>query len=184
MENGDPLVSAEWLLDNFEAPDLRVVDATWFAPFTNPPETGRQVWMRGHIPGAVHFGSTQAGELDQNAVLADRLKDGLGDTETIDTSSEHFDGLRKGGFALESFHHRVDLIRGIRVGGLEGVGVHSQKERCPALEIDTEADFSCGFALNLVQNVRVGIDIQTGLVLREVICQLRITGSDKEIAVC
>ncbi|MBA3067278.1 MAG: sulfurtransferase [Hyphomonas sp.] len=55
METGDPLVSADWLLDNIEAPDLRIVDATWFAPFTNPPETGRQAWMRGHIPKAVHF---------------------------------------------------------------------------------------------------------------------------------
>jgi thiosulfate/3-mercaptopyruvate sulfurtransferase len=55
METGDPLVSAEWLIKNIEAPDVRVVDATWFAPFTNPPETGRQAWMRGHIPKAVHF---------------------------------------------------------------------------------------------------------------------------------
>lgn len=55
MERGDPLVSAEWLIRNIEAPDVRLVDATWFAPFTHPPETGRQAWMRGHIPGAVHF---------------------------------------------------------------------------------------------------------------------------------
>ena len=55
METGDPLVTAEWLLSNIKAPDLRVVDATWFAPFTNPPETGREAWSRGHIPGAVHF---------------------------------------------------------------------------------------------------------------------------------
>ncbi len=55
METGDPLVSAEWLLDNIQAPDVRIVDATYFAPFTNPPETGRQAWMRGHIPGASHF---------------------------------------------------------------------------------------------------------------------------------
>jgi len=55
METGDPLVSAEWLLKNIEAPDVRLVDATWFAPFTNPPQTGRQAWMRGHIPKAVHF---------------------------------------------------------------------------------------------------------------------------------
>jgi thiosulfate/3-mercaptopyruvate sulfurtransferase len=55
METGDPLVSADWLLANIEAPDVRIVDATWFAPFTNPPETGRQAWARGHIPRAVHF---------------------------------------------------------------------------------------------------------------------------------
>ena len=55
MESGDPLVSAEWLLKNFDAPDIRVLDATFFADFTNPPETGRQVWARGHIPGATYF---------------------------------------------------------------------------------------------------------------------------------
>ncbi|MFN7056569.1 sulfurtransferase [Hyphomonas sp.] len=54
-ETGDPLVTAEWLLAIAAAPDLRIVDATWFAPFTNPPETGREAWARGHIPGAVHF---------------------------------------------------------------------------------------------------------------------------------
>jgi hypothetical protein len=48
MESGDPLVSAEWLLKNFDAPDIRVLDATYFADFTNPPETGRQAWARGH----------------------------------------------------------------------------------------------------------------------------------------
>jgi thiosulfate/3-mercaptopyruvate sulfurtransferase len=55
MESGDPLISAKWLLANIDAPDLRVVDATWFAPFTHPPETGRQAWMRGHLPKAVYF---------------------------------------------------------------------------------------------------------------------------------
>ena len=55
MESGDPLVSAEWLIKNFDAPDVRVLDATYFAEFTNPPETGRQAWARGHIPGATHF---------------------------------------------------------------------------------------------------------------------------------
>ena len=55
METGDPLVTADWLIKNFDAPDVRVLDATYFADFTNPPETGRQAWARGHIPGATHF---------------------------------------------------------------------------------------------------------------------------------
>lgn len=55
METEDPLVSAEWLLKNIAAPDVRVVDATYFAPFTNPPETGREAWKRGHIPKATYF---------------------------------------------------------------------------------------------------------------------------------
>jgi thiosulfate/3-mercaptopyruvate sulfurtransferase len=55
MQTEDPLVSAEWLVRNIDAPDVRIVDATWFAPFSHPPETGRQAWTRGHIPKAVHF---------------------------------------------------------------------------------------------------------------------------------
>ncbi|MEM9669031.1 MAG: sulfurtransferase [Pseudomonadota bacterium] len=50
-----PLVSADWLTKNLEAPDLRIVDATWFAPFTNPPETGHAAYSKAHIPGAVYF---------------------------------------------------------------------------------------------------------------------------------
>lgn len=50
-----PLVSAQWLLNNIDAPDVRIIDATWFAPFLNPPETGAQAYQKGHIPGAVFF---------------------------------------------------------------------------------------------------------------------------------
>ena len=55
MNASSPLVSAKWLMDNISAPDLRVIDATWFAPFTNPPETGREAYTRAHIPDAVYF---------------------------------------------------------------------------------------------------------------------------------
>ena len=55
METGDPLVSASWLKQNISAPDVRVVEATWFAPFLNPEKTGREVWAEGHIPSAVFF---------------------------------------------------------------------------------------------------------------------------------
>ena len=55
MPVANPLVSAKWLLENMTAPDLRVIDATWFAPFTNPPQTGRQAYDAAHIPDAVYF---------------------------------------------------------------------------------------------------------------------------------
>lgn len=55
METGDPLVTAGWLKQNITAPDIRVVDATWFAPFMNPEKSGRETWNEGHIPGAVYF---------------------------------------------------------------------------------------------------------------------------------
>ena len=55
MDTPAPLVSADWLKDHIDAPDIRVIDATWFAPFTNPPQTGRQAYDEAHIPGAVFF---------------------------------------------------------------------------------------------------------------------------------
>ncbi len=55
METATPLVSANWLMKNHTAPDIRIVDATWFPVFLNPPETGAQSYQREHIPGAVYF---------------------------------------------------------------------------------------------------------------------------------
>ena len=55
MESGDPLVTADWLKQHISAPDIRVVDATWFASFQNSDKSGREAWSAGHIPGAVHF---------------------------------------------------------------------------------------------------------------------------------
>ncbi len=49
----DPLVSTAWLADHLSAPDVRVVDASWYLP-----EEGRDAkaeYEAGHIPGATFF---------------------------------------------------------------------------------------------------------------------------------
>ena len=66
-----PLISPAWLTQSSQAPDLRIIDATWFAPFLNPPETGFQAYQKGHIPGAVHFDIDQI--TDPDAALAHTL---------------------------------------------------------------------------------------------------------------
>ncbi len=48
-----PIVSAAWLKSHLTAPDVRVLDATWFMP--GSPKTGRQAYDIGHIPGARFF---------------------------------------------------------------------------------------------------------------------------------
>lgn len=53
MEQGDPLISAAWLHAHFDAPDIRVVDATWIPPFLVGQKTGRERYNEAHIPGAV-----------------------------------------------------------------------------------------------------------------------------------
>ncbi len=51
--NADALVSTEWLSNHMKAPDVRVVDASWFLPSSgrNP----REEYDAEHIPGAVFF---------------------------------------------------------------------------------------------------------------------------------
>jgi thiosulfate/3-mercaptopyruvate sulfurtransferase len=51
--HADALVDTAWLADNLEAPDLRVVDATWF--LLTAGRDARAEHERAHIPGAVFF---------------------------------------------------------------------------------------------------------------------------------
>ena len=47
------LVSAAWLTTAIGAPDLKIVDATWFLPSLKTDSTA--AYASAHIPGAVHF---------------------------------------------------------------------------------------------------------------------------------
>jgi thiosulfate/3-mercaptopyruvate sulfurtransferase len=51
--NPDSLVSTDWLHDHLTAPDVRIVDATWYMPSTG--RTGRAHYEAEHITGAVFF---------------------------------------------------------------------------------------------------------------------------------
>ncbi len=46
-------VTTEWLAENLQAPDLVIVDATWFLPPTD--REGKAEYLERHIPGAVFF---------------------------------------------------------------------------------------------------------------------------------
>ncbi|MES1202626.1 MAG: 3-mercaptopyruvate sulfurtransferase [Pseudomonadota bacterium] len=52
-ETRDPLVSVEWLKSRMGAPDLRIIDATWFLPIE--PFDARDEHTRARIPGAYFF---------------------------------------------------------------------------------------------------------------------------------
>lgn len=49
----DPLVSTEWLAAHLDAPDVRVVDASWHLPAAG--RDARAEFNEAHIPGAVFF---------------------------------------------------------------------------------------------------------------------------------
>ena len=52
-ESATGLVSTEWLAGHFDAPDLKVVDATWYLPTL--ARDARAEYAAAHIPGAVYF---------------------------------------------------------------------------------------------------------------------------------
>jgi thiosulfate/3-mercaptopyruvate sulfurtransferase len=57
------LASPEWVADNIERPDMRLLDVRW-----RPDGTGRVVWQGGHVPGAAYLDwSTQLVDADENA---------------------------------------------------------------------------------------------------------------------
>lgn len=53
LSANSPLVSTEWLATHLDAPDVRVVDGSWYMP--NLQRDPRAEYEREHIPGAVYF---------------------------------------------------------------------------------------------------------------------------------
>lgn len=49
----DPTVSPAWLAERLEAPDIRVIDATWFMP--NDARDAKALYAERRIPGAIFF---------------------------------------------------------------------------------------------------------------------------------
>ena len=60
--NPDSLVSTEWLAQRLDAPDLRVVDGTWYLP--SQGKNGRAEFETQHIPGAVFFDIDEIADTD------------------------------------------------------------------------------------------------------------------------
>jgi thiosulfate/3-mercaptopyruvate sulfurtransferase len=49
----DPVVSCAWLAERLDAPDIRIIDATWFMP--GDPRDGLALYALRRIPGAIFF---------------------------------------------------------------------------------------------------------------------------------
>lgn len=58
----DPLVSTDWLAERLEAPDIRVVDCSWFMPAESRDPMAE--YEAAHIPGAVFFDIEDVSESD------------------------------------------------------------------------------------------------------------------------
>ncbi len=86
----DPLVSTAWLAERLDAPDIRVIDATWLMPGSD--REARDDYAAAHIPGAVFFDIDEIADtanplphmLPSAAKFASRAKAlGLGDGSRI-----------------------------------------------------------------------------------------------------
>jgi len=53
MKPASPLVSTEWLAEHLNAPDVRVVDASWYLP--QAERDAKAEFRAAHIPGAIFF---------------------------------------------------------------------------------------------------------------------------------
>jgi thiosulfate/3-mercaptopyruvate sulfurtransferase len=58
----DPLVTTEWLAAHLDAPDVRIVDASWHLPTDN--RNPRAEYDEAHIPGAVFFDIDEISDTD------------------------------------------------------------------------------------------------------------------------
>ena len=57
----DPLVSPAWLNERLDAPDIRVIDATWFMP--NDPRDAKALYAERRISGAIFFDIDEISDL-------------------------------------------------------------------------------------------------------------------------
>src|SRR6185295_2325128 len=60
--NPEALVSTEWLAANLAAPDVRVVDASFYLP--QEKRDAKAEYAAGHIPGAVFFDVEEISDTD------------------------------------------------------------------------------------------------------------------------
>ena len=60
----DTLVSTDWLEDHLNAPDVRIVDASWYLPTDN--RDSKAEYAERHIPGAVFFDIDEIADTDSD----------------------------------------------------------------------------------------------------------------------
>ena len=64
MREDDPLVTADWLAARLDAPDIRILDASWFMP--SDPRDARALYAASRIPGAIYFDIDEIADTDSS----------------------------------------------------------------------------------------------------------------------
>jgi thiosulfate/3-mercaptopyruvate sulfurtransferase len=109
----DALVTTEWLADHLGAPDVKVVDATWFMPAAG--RDARQEYEAAHIPGAVFFDIDEIADSDNPlphmlpsaAKFSSRVRQlGLGDgTRIVIYDNNRFSASARAWWMFRVFGH-------------------------------------------------------------------------------
>ena len=123
----DPLVSTEWLHERLGAPDIKIIDATWYLP--GDERDPKAEYALAHIPGAVFFDIDEIADLSSSLPhmlpppekFASRVKKmGLGDGSTIVVydASGIFSAPRVWWMFRAMGHDQVQIVPGAKVAEL------------------------------------------------------------------
>ncbi|MGH6943091.1 MAG: sulfurtransferase, partial [Geminicoccaceae bacterium] len=121
MASPDALVSTEWLAAHLGAPDVKVVDATWFLPTVD--RDARREYEEAHIPGAVFFDIDDIADADSPlphmlpspAKFSSRVRKlGLGDgTRVVAYDNNRLVASARAWWMLRAFgHEEVAVLDG------------------------------------------------------------------------
>jgi thiosulfate/3-mercaptopyruvate sulfurtransferase len=117
----DSLVGTAWLAEHLGAPDVKVIDATWFLPTV--PRDARAEYEAAHIPGAVFFDIDDIADeesplphmLPSPAKFASRVRRlGLGDgTRIVAYDNNNFSASARAWWMFRAFgHEEVAVLDG------------------------------------------------------------------------
>ncbi|MFC7050334.1 3-mercaptopyruvate sulfurtransferase [Emcibacter nanhaiensis] len=114
IDEKNALVSTDWLLQHLEAPDVRVVDASWHLPWAE--RDGKAEYEESHIPGAVFFDQEEICDTDSHLPhmlpspekMSSRMRKlGLGDGMRIVVyDNSDIRSAARVWFMLKAFGHR------------------------------------------------------------------------------
>jgi thiosulfate/3-mercaptopyruvate sulfurtransferase len=153
--NPDSLVSTSWLADHMSAPDIRIVDGTFYLPTEG--KSARAEYQKQHIPGAVFFDIDEIADSDTDLPhmlpspekFSSRVRRlGLGDGNRIVVYDANGMGAARVWWTFRVFGHRdvAVLDGGLRKWSAEGRPI----EDLPP--IPRERHFTARFNNLLVRN--------------------------------
>lgn len=164
-----PLVTTDWLADHLAAPDLRIIDGSWYLP--QMKRNARQEYEKQHIPGAVFLDLDQISDRESPfphmLPSAEAFARDFGDLGIA--NDQHvviYDGA--GLFSAARFwwmfkamgHEKVSVLDGGLPKWLaEGHGTETGKENPPAQKFSAKPNTAIRHEINDIErNLETGLE--------------------------